>query len=246
MTEAKATFEKVKWAVELIQEGPHKPTVTRVRDMIGGGSRSTILGHMQTLFARIANEGASAEMAEAYLAKVAAGLVKSVWSEAVAIANAEMDRRIKTLIDLNAGIAEGMHELTVENETLRDRAMAAEARVADAENAMKQNRELEDHLSTLSALVYRLQDEPLDPTMFDVMQILSQLPEAPDREELHRRLLAKGHENDRARGARNKAVKDGYVEEKGRRRTLYLTDKGRARLAKAGVEVELGKAAGAV
>lgn len=238
MTEAIATFEKVRDAVDYIRNiRGLTPTVTLVRQHIGGGSRSTILPHMQKLFGDVAKEKQSNDIAEVLLTRIAAEMVKSLWKEASTMATAEMADRIKMLSTINDGIADGMRELVEENEALEDRALAAETRVATLETELKRQKELEDHLNTLSALVHRLQDEPLDPTMFEIMQILSQLPQPPDREELHRRLLARGHENDRARGARHKVVKDGYVEEKGRIPTLHLTEKGMARLAKADAEV---------
>jgi hypothetical protein len=188
---------------------------------------------MQTLFAQMANAKPPSRIAESFLTKQATNLVQAVWNQAVDMAVSEMEHRIKSLMDINAGIAAGTQELLEENEALTQALQAAEARAMEAEAALSARDEFESHLLELSKLVNKLRDEPpLEPAMFAVMVLLSETPEPPDRNELLRRMIAKGYDAKAARLARSHTVFDGYVEEQGHPARLILTQKGHARLAK--------------
>ena len=233
MSVAIATFEKVQLAVEELQRIGQKPTISRVKEHIGGGSRSTILPHMQKLFAQMASAKPQSRIAESFLTKQATTLVESVWDQAVEMAVSEMEQRIRSLMDINAGIAAGTQELLAENEALTKALQIAEARVLELETALSTRDEFESHLSELSKVVHKLRDEaPLEPDMFAVMVSLSETPVPPGRKELLRRMIAKGYDAKAASLARSHCVYDGYVEERGTPPRQHLTQKGHARLAK--------------
>lgn len=245
-----ATFEKVQSAVEELQRLNLKPTVSRVRERVGGGSRSNIVAHMQELFRRTAEARPPSDIAEAFLTLHATKLVEAVWAQALQIAAADCEQRMNSLMDINAGIAAGLQELHTENKSLEDRLEKAEARAIEAEECARSAEaslaardEFESHLLTLSKVINKLRDEPpLEPGMFAVMLIVSENPGALSRDALHRRMLARGHESQAARGARSHTVQEGYVEERGAPSRLFLTAKGHARLQKEANEAKFGSA----
>lgn len=235
-----ATFEKVEAAVEELQRLNLKPTVSLVRERVGGGSRSNIVAHMQELFRRTAAAKPPSDVAEAFLTLHATKLVEAVWARALEMAVADFEQRMRSLMDINAGIAAGIQELLSENQSLEDRIQRAEARAKAAEVRAQRSEagrsisdEFGSHLLALSKVVNKLRDEPpLEPGMFAAMLILSETGGALGRNAVHRRMLAKGHEGKAARQARSHTVQEGYVEERGTPPQLYLTAKGRARLQK--------------
>lgn len=240
MTATKATFERVQRAVEFLQRHGEKPSAARVRELLDGGSKTTILGHMQTLYAQLAAQPRGSEMAEAFLMKTATKLVEEVWAEATRMANPELDARLQTLGDLNDALSEGLQDLVVENEALEQRIAALEADVQAAEDRAARvvaelagRDELESHLKELSRAVNHFKRwVPGTPAMRKAMQIISEAPAAMGKEELHRRLLSQGYPNRTAREAKTNAVDEGYVEERGDPPLLYLLPKGNERLAK--------------
>lgn len=245
MTAAIATLDNVRKAVEELQRINQKPTVSRVMEQVGGGSRSTILAHMQKLFAEMANAKPQTPIAESFLTKQAATLVQAVWGQAVSMAVSEMEHRIRSLMDINAGIAAGMQDLLQENHRLTEELQAARARVLQAEAALSSRDEFEAQLFELSKVVNKLRDEPpLEPAMFAVMLVLSEAPAPPGSGELVRRMIAKGYTAQAARQARSHTVFEGYVEVQGKPARLLLTTKGRARLAKENQKPKLATAVG--
>ncbi|MBJ3786392.1 DNA-binding protein [Devosia sediminis] len=246
MSAAKATIENVREAILMLQRNNEKPTISKVSKYIGGGSRTTVLALMQQVFEETASAKPKSHMAQAYLIKLASGLVDEIWRNATKLANNDMKHRVDTLIDLNAGISDGMQELIEENASLLARAEAAEDRALQAEAQKAGRNEMDDHLSQLTKLITKLgPGDPEDPAMFSVIQMVADLETAPDRDEVRRRMLAKGFSSDAANRARYHAVHDDYVEERGETPRLYLTPRGRARLAKENLNTppELGDTA---
>lgn len=238
MSATKATFDRVREAVYFLQRQGEKPSASRVRELVGGGSQTTILGHMQALYAQIADQPRSSEMAEAFLTRTATKMVEEVWAEATRMASPEMNNRLQTLADLNDGLGESLQDLVVENEALTQRIesleaelVAAEMRIADAIGELAGRNELEAHLSELSVLVNHLKRGlPLKAAMLQAIELVAEAPAGMDREELNRRMLSIGYPNRSARQARKNIVENEFVEERGVPPRLYLLDKGRARL----------------
>jgi len=240
MSATKASFEQVQKAVLFLQRHGEKPSASRVRDLLNGGSKTTILGHMQTLYAQIAAQPRASEMAEAFMMKTATKLIEEVWAEATRMASPELENRLKTLGDLNEALSEGLQDLVAENKALEERIAsleadlrAAEEKAAVADSQLVKRGELDFHMTELSVAVNLLKRGlPERPALQQAIQLVADVATAMDREELHRRMLALGYPNRSARQARKNMVENGYVEEKGEPPLLYLLPAGERRLAK--------------
>lgn len=234
VTKIKATFEKVEEAVRTLNGFGERPTISKVMALVGGGSRSTILAHMQTLFDRVANDRSPSNVSKIYLQSAAEPMVTKLWADARRAASLELEHRMHALVDLHEGMAEELRGAMAAEDAAKARAEAAESRLAEVEAELRARQELETHLSDLSKVVRQLRGgAPDESARMQLLKLVAELDFAPTRDEVYRRMTALGYPDATAYTARYYVVEQRYCEERGEAQQLYLTDLGRSRLASA-------------
>ncbi|WIJ25056.1 DNA-binding protein [Devosia sp. RR2S18] len=172
-----ATLERVKGAVVALRQGGSKVTASKVMDLIGGGSKSTIIAHMRTLRNGAGDEqevpAAVIEMARSALSDIyeagrrAEADKLRAWSERMSLVVDEQDAEIQEFADecsrleqATDNLSDQLQQLAAENAALHARSEKLEAENSELGRQLAEERgratdELQKALSRVEVLVAR-------------------------------------------------------------------------------------------
>lgn len=196
-----------------------KPTFSKVRELTGGGSKSTILSHMNAVFSETALKQADSDLPQSFLASAAAPMLRQLWEKAERAAKYEYSSRVQYLVDIQSAMSE---ELTSEIA----RAEKAERELADARSALRVSEEAGFHLDTLSELIRALRDIPDEPARLQLLRILVGADLGVPKEEVYRRMKSAGYQDMAIYQARFHAKAAGQIKDLGDE-VYCMTPKGR-------------------
>jgi hypothetical protein len=218
MTEAVATLDAVRDAMGKIRHLGEKPTFSKVRELTGGGSKSTILSHMNAVFSETALKQADSDLPHSFLASAAAPMLRQLWEKAERAANHEYSSRIQYLFDIQSAMSEELAAALA-------RAEKAELELADARSALRVSEEAGFHLDTLSELIRALRDIPDEPARIQLLRILVGADLGVPKDEVYRRMKSAGYQDMTIYQARYHAKAAGLIHDLGDE-VYCLTPKG--------------------
>lgn len=218
MTEAIATLDAVREAMGKLRNLGEKPTFSKVRGLTGGGSKSTILSHMNAVFSETALKNAEPDLAHSFLASAAAPMLRQIWERAEKTANHEYSSRIQYLFDIQTALSEELCSALA-------RAEIAERELANARSALRASEEAGFHLDTLSELIRMLRDVPDEPAKLQLLRILAGADVGVPKDEVYRRMKTYGYQDMAIYQARYHAKAGGLIEDLGDE-VYALTPKG--------------------
>ncbi|RYG87797.1 MAG: DNA-binding protein [Alphaproteobacteria bacterium] len=145
-----ATIEKVQAAVDQLHRAGHKATADAVIDVIGGGSKPTVLKHMRTLREQPKTEEVALPPSILDLVRPAAAQIYAEGSRAEAARNRDQVERLHRLLgDLEAQV----EELASANSSQEARIAELAARESEAATALAEaNRTIARQREDMSAL----------------------------------------------------------------------------------------------
>lgn len=242
-----ATFDAVLAAYEALRERGDTPTANAVLKYLGGGSKSTIVKHLQTLRQQQTTEQRSNDPAASFLESVSRPLIQKIWKTAQEQAKAHYEIQIRTLLRVHSEMEQEIQQLQASEEQALQLVRSAEAELKATQNAFEELRIATGQSEDVHRILSRLHEQALRlfpgpggrvSAMDMAIQFIDGGKGKLTRAELINQMLGAGFTKDEAHKARFHAIQSEYAEEgvDEDKTVLLLTTSGRERLEKSAEE----------
>lgn len=225
-----ATFELVRWAYEQLRT-KGRPSADKIIDLIGGGSKSTVLGHMRTIAEEEAKAAGAPDIPLELLTRTATAMAGKLWTQATTMADAAYAGKFETLLTVQNGLFEELKTAAVKEEALEEQLRIAKVRISQLEGQLVERANADQHLAEISRML-RSKAAPQHTPIIQFLRLIES-GRPRNREDVFARMIELGHTIKQARTARHHALKEEYAKEtpvaKGGAK-IAITELGRGKL----------------
>ncbi|GEM_PF-1756629 len=226
-----ATLDRVREAKRQLLEARQRPSADRIIKVLQGGSKTTVLAHLQSLADEEARRSGVGDIPIEILTSSAAAFSRKLWDEATRMASAAFENRILGLLETQNALFEDLHTAAAAEETLTAALNGANERIAALETELEGRARAEQHLAKISEML-RSKESPQYKPIIQLLRLIENGEPRPVEEVLNR-MVELGHLRKQAQTARSHAIAYGYATEHddGAVPTLTICEKGRTKLS---------------